>query len=211
MGWATLNASANRVAFDRLGSVSANAGAVSARGFLVMPGQVIADGMVVSTDYTLTALADDFGGLLYGDAITVDGINYSVRTSRRIDDGTFVELLLSKLAPDVAAPGSNPADYSLKLADLADVDADNSQAGDVLINDGTNWVDGDVPPSWIELVTQFSSVTLTGSTAAGSVYAYVQGGVTRYRLVPVPYDAAQDAFYSTFTGGALSGLIVSRG
>jgi len=141
MSWATLNAAANRVAFDRLGSVSVTAGAVSARGFLVMPGQVILDGTVISTDYTLTALADDFGGLLYGDAITVGGVNYSVRESRRIDDGTFVEVLLSKLAPDVPAPGSNPADYSLGLADLADVDVSGAQTGEVLKYNGAQWVD----------------------------------------------------------------------
>ena len=103
-----------------------------------MPGQVILDGTVISTDYTLTTLAGNFGGLLYGDPITVDSVNYSVRESRRIDDGTFVEILLSKLAPDATAVGGNPRQFG--LADLADVDLNGTGQGDVLINDGTKWV-----------------------------------------------------------------------
>ncbi len=50
-----------------------------------------------------------------------------------------------------------------------------------------------------------------GTTAAGAVYSYTLGGTTRYRLVPSPYVAAQDAFYSAWDGAALSGFIVSRG
>ena len=96
MSWATLSASTNRVAFDRLGSVSVTAGAVSARGFLVMPGQVLADGMSISTDYTLTALAADFGNLIYGASITVNGTVYTVRDNRLLDDGTFCEVSMMK-------------------------------------------------------------------------------------------------------------------
>jgi len=140
MSWATLAASTNRVALNRLGSVVVTSGAVTGRGFLLMPSQLVLDGMVITTDYTLTVLADDFGGLLYGDAITVDGVNYGVRETRKLDDGTWSEILLSKLAPDVAAPGSNPADYSLSLADLGDVRLTSPAQGDVLINDGSNWV-----------------------------------------------------------------------
>lgn len=118
--------------------VSCTSGATTALGILDMPGQVIADGMVITTDYTLTALADNFGGLLYGDAITVDGVNYSVRETRRIDDGKMVEISLMKLAPDVTAVGGNPRQFG--LADLADVDLNGTGQGDVLINDGTKWV-----------------------------------------------------------------------
>jgi hypothetical protein len=124
--------------------VSCTAGAITALGILDMPTQVVAGEMVLSTDYTLTCRAADFGGLLYGDSITVDGTNYQVRETRRIDDGKFVEISLLKLAPDIPAPGSDPADYTLKLSDLGDVNADNPQAGDVLVYDGTNWVNEDV-------------------------------------------------------------------
>lgn len=121
--------------------VSCTSGSVTALGILDMPGQVLADGMVISTDYTLTARAADFGGLIYGDAITVDGSNYSVRDTRRVDDGKFVEISLSKLAPDVPAPGSNPADYSLALGDLGNVQLSSPTAGEVLKYDGAKWVD----------------------------------------------------------------------
>lgn len=77
--------------------VSCTAGAVSALGILDMPSQIISGDMVLTTDYTLTARAADFGGLKYGDAITVAGTAYQVRETRLIDDGVFVEIGLSKV------------------------------------------------------------------------------------------------------------------
>lgn len=76
--------------------VSVTAGAVSGYGILDMPGIVVADGMVISTDYTLRCLASDFGSLAYGASITVDGAAYTVREARLIDDGVFCELSLQK-------------------------------------------------------------------------------------------------------------------
>jgi len=77
--------------------VSCTAGAVSALGILDMPTQVLAGDQILSTDYTLTAKASDFGNLLYGDAITVAGVAYTVREARLIDDGALVELGLQKV------------------------------------------------------------------------------------------------------------------
>jgi hypothetical protein len=66
-------------------------------GILDMPGRVLAaDGMVISTDYVLTAKASDFGSLRYGDSISVGGTAYKVREALLIDDGAFVELSLQK-------------------------------------------------------------------------------------------------------------------
>lgn len=76
--------------------VSCTSGATTALGILDMPGQILADGMVISTDYQLTAKASDFGGLKYNDAITVDGVAYTVRETRLIDDGRMCEVLLMK-------------------------------------------------------------------------------------------------------------------
>jgi hypothetical protein len=77
--------------------VSCTAGAISALGILDMPSQVISGDMVLTTDYSLTARAADFGGLKYGDAITVAGVNYQVREARKLDDGAFVEIGLTKV------------------------------------------------------------------------------------------------------------------
>lgn len=76
--------------------VTCVSGSVKALGILDMPSQIVADGMVLTTDYTLTAKASDFGGLKYDSAITVAGVNYTVRETRFIDDGKFVEIALQK-------------------------------------------------------------------------------------------------------------------
>jgi|GEM_PF-892086 len=120
--------------------VSCTAGAISALGILDMPSQIISGDMVLSTDYSLTARAADFGGLLYGDGITVDGINYQVREVRKLDDGGMVEIGLQRLAPSSTAPGQNPQTFG--LSDLTNVELTSPTAGEVLKYDGTQWVDG---------------------------------------------------------------------
>lgn len=77
--------------------VTCTAGAVTAKAILDMPSQVISGDMVLTTDYTLTACKADFGGLKYGDSITVAGVPYQVRETRLIDDGAFVEIGLQKV------------------------------------------------------------------------------------------------------------------
>jgi len=74
--------------------LSCTAGATTANGILDMPGEVVAGGMVLSTDYSLTARYADFGTLAAGDSITVDGNSYTVRENRRIGDGKFIEIAL---------------------------------------------------------------------------------------------------------------------
>ena len=76
--------------------VSVTAGAVSGVGVLDMPTQIVANGMVLSTDYVLTCRADLFGGLKYGDAVNVAGVAYTVRETRLTTDGAFVEVALEK-------------------------------------------------------------------------------------------------------------------
>ncbi|MGL4831685.1 MAG: head-tail joining protein, partial [Propionibacteriaceae bacterium] len=68
----------------------------TAKGILDMPSQVISDGMVLSTDYTLTTRTSSFGSLIRGDSITVDGAAYTVREAMLMDDGKFVQLGLQK-------------------------------------------------------------------------------------------------------------------
>lgn len=120
--------------------VSCTAGAVTALGILDMPTQVLAGEIVLSTDYTLTCRNADFGGLLFGDSITVDGVNYQVKETRQLDDGAFVEIGLMRLGPTSSAPGQNPRTFG--LSDLTDVELTSPTAGEVLKYDGTQWVDG---------------------------------------------------------------------
>lgn len=97
MSWASLSASANRVAFDRLGSVSVTAGAASGRGFLKQNSEMLLGGEVISIDFALTCETSIFGSLAYGDLVTVDGTSYEVRFEpMRQDDGTFCLVPLAK-------------------------------------------------------------------------------------------------------------------
>ena len=85
--------------------------------------------------------------------------------------------------------------------------------------DSSQWVDASVsvptqsPSSsftWIDYATGFSATpTLTQTIADGDVYTYTYSNGTLYRLVPS--GSEQDAFYTTFSGGVLSGLVASKG
>lgn len=119
--------------------VTVTSGAVSGMGILDMPSQIVADGMVLTTDYRLTVRTSEFGGLIYGAPVTVDGVNYQVREAMKIDDGQFTELMLTRLAPESVAAGQDPRTFG--LADLTDVNITNAQQGDMLVYDGTEWVD----------------------------------------------------------------------
>lgn len=80
--------------------VSCTAGAVTGLGILDMPSQVLSGDMILTTDYTLTVRASDFGNLLNGSLMSVGGVGYQVREVRRIDDGQFCEIGLQKVAGD---------------------------------------------------------------------------------------------------------------
>ena len=66
------------------------------KGILDEPDEMIADGIVLATDYQLTAKTSDFGTLIAGESITVDSVAYTVREVRKLDDGSFVEISLQK-------------------------------------------------------------------------------------------------------------------
>jgi len=72
------------------------AGNVEGLGILDMPAEIIADGVILTTDYKLTCESSKFGGLLHNSAITVDGTFYTVRSAAFIDDGAFCEIMLMK-------------------------------------------------------------------------------------------------------------------
>lgn len=76
--------------------VSVTFGAYTAKGILDMPSEIIAGGMVLTTDYQLTFKSTALPGLGYQSSITVDGAAYTVREVRAQDDGKFSIAYLSK-------------------------------------------------------------------------------------------------------------------
>lgn len=67
------------------------------KGILDSPMDVIAGGMALSREYLLTAKTSDVSSAVRGTSIKVDSASYTVRENRPTDDGTFSELLLSKV------------------------------------------------------------------------------------------------------------------
>jgi hypothetical protein len=65
-------------------------------GILDMPSEMVADGVVLTTDYQLTVVTSDFGSFTAGDSVTVDGVSYKVRSPELIDDGKFTKLMLMR-------------------------------------------------------------------------------------------------------------------
>ena len=78
-------------------AVSCTAGSTTGKGILEQPSEIIADGVVLTTDYVLTAKASDFGNLAFGSGIEVDGSMYSVRSTQLVDDGLICRLFLTKV------------------------------------------------------------------------------------------------------------------
>ena len=164
--------------------VSVTAGAVSGFGILDMPGELVADGMIITTDYSLRCEASKFGGLIYGAAMAVDGVNYQVRENRLIEDGKFCEITLLKVAPDSSAVGQDPRTFG--LADLSDVSITSAEQGDVLIYDSGQWIDANdsksVTIAGPQAGDSFTLFRTARSTTIDEVVALVSGGSVTYEL-----------------------------
>jgi len=118
------------------------AGSVTGKGILDMPGQVLAGDMVLSTDFTLTAKAADFGNLLYDSEISVNGVAYVVRETRLIDDGLFCEISLQRsVATGVttASTALDAGDSDDTVDDLANEQLDPELDGGAA---GSSYLDG---------------------------------------------------------------------
>jgi len=83
--------------------VPISSGAASGLGILDMPSEMVADGVVLTTDYKVTCLASEFGDLQYGTGVNVDGLPYTVRSVELLDDGKFCDLMLQRSATPVLA------------------------------------------------------------------------------------------------------------
>jgi hypothetical protein len=102
-----------------------------------MPSEMIADGVVMTTDYKVTCLASLFGDLQYGAGVNVDGLPYTVRNVELLDDGKFCDLMLQRSATPV-----------LTSVSPAVLDGDGADTESTVILDGggpaTVYVNGNV-------------------------------------------------------------------
>ncbi len=93
MGWATLSATADRLALGFLGSVPVTAGASSGRGFLLQNSELVLEGQLVLVDYVLQVPAATFGHLDYQNNVTVNGRAFKVvHKGLRTGEGTWVSI-----------------------------------------------------------------------------------------------------------------------
>ena len=76
--------------------VSVTKGDDTGVGILDMPSEVVADGVVLTTDYKLLVKTSDFTSITRGDAITVDGNDYTVREPMLLDDGEITQIFLMR-------------------------------------------------------------------------------------------------------------------
>ena len=67
------------------------------KGILEQPDELIADGVVLTTDYELIAKNSELGSLAFDAQISIDNSDYKVRNVRKIDDGTLSVISLMKV------------------------------------------------------------------------------------------------------------------
>ena len=68
------------------------------------------------------------------------------------------------------------------------------------------------PLTWHQLVQEFSQRPTTEAILpTGTVRSSILKGITRFRFIPSPYDPTQDAFYESWDGSNLTGIIATRG
>ena len=77
-------------------TVTVSHGGTQATGFLDMPSEVIADGVVLTTDYSVIVEANVFSAVVSGDTFVADGVNYTVREPMLLDDGKLMRIMLMK-------------------------------------------------------------------------------------------------------------------
>ena len=69
---------------------------VNYKGILEQPDEIVADGLVMTTDYQLTAKTSELGSLVFDDIVKINSEKYKVRSARKIDDGKFCLVSLNK-------------------------------------------------------------------------------------------------------------------
>ena len=83
--------------FDTPGfTVSVVHGSTTSVGYLDQPSEIIADGVVLMTDYSVVVKTSEFSSVASGDTMTVDSVGYTVRESMLVDDGKITRVMLMK-------------------------------------------------------------------------------------------------------------------
>ncbi len=75
--------------------VAVSSGSASGSGILDEPDQTVG-GLSISTEYSVLVKTSVFSGVAHGDTVTVNGVGYKARENRKIDDGAFSRITLSK-------------------------------------------------------------------------------------------------------------------
>ena len=78
-------------------AVDVSAGGTNGKGILDEPTSVIAGDQVIMVDRVLHCKNSDFGTLVGGDAISVNSVNYKVRTNEKDLDGLTCQISLEKV------------------------------------------------------------------------------------------------------------------
>ena len=78
-------------------AVDVSAGGTNGKGILDEPSSVMAGDQVIFVDRNVLVKSSDFGTLVGGDAITVDSVNYKVRTNEKDLDGLTCQISLEKV------------------------------------------------------------------------------------------------------------------
>ena len=53
------------------------------KGILEQPDEIVADGLVMTTDYELTAKTSELGSLVFDNTLKVNGDSYKVRSAKK--------------------------------------------------------------------------------------------------------------------------------
>jgi hypothetical protein len=65
-------------------------------GYFDSPNELIADGVLLTTDYSVLVKTSDFSAVTNGDKMTVDSVDYTVREAMRLEDGKIMRIMLMK-------------------------------------------------------------------------------------------------------------------
>lgn len=65
-------------------------------GYFESPNEIIADGVVLTTDYAVVVKTSDFSSITQGDSLKVDGVSYTVREPMLLDDGKIMRIMMMK-------------------------------------------------------------------------------------------------------------------